>query len=124
MEALSPKIQGAITNFYKFWTDQWQTNSSTYDTADLTKDMVSQNIRSLGLAMECQETLTGIQTRKKFSIDRLPSIEEELNKIKAEVEEMKTQRVEDATKLESALAQIKTLKKEVHESQYKVASLT
>lgn len=44
--------------------------------------------------------------------------------VRAEAEEARAQKLEEMAKLESALVQIEALKKEVHESQYEVASLT
>ncbi|XP_022866780.1 muscle M-line assembly protein unc-89-like, partial [Olea europaea var. sylvestris] len=52
------------------------------------------------------------------------SLAEELKAAKSEAEEAKAQKVEELAKLESVLAQIEVLKKEVYESRCEVASLT
>ncbi|XP_022868502.1 uncharacterized protein LOC111388070 [Olea europaea var. sylvestris] len=50
------------------------------------------------------------------------SLAEEVKAAKAEAEEARSQKVEEAVKLESALAQIEALKKEVYESQCEVTA--
>lgn len=59
--------------------------------------------------------MTDIQIRNKASVDKLASAKEEIKKIKAEVEVMRPWKLEYSTKLDSALAEIKPLKREVHE---------
>ncbi|XP_022852184.1 axoneme-associated protein mst101(2)-like [Olea europaea var. sylvestris] len=109
VEALPEEIRSAIESFYKFWTE---------------RALVSQSVRTFGLVLECKEALSEFQIRTQASEGKNASLAEEVKAAKAEAEEAKAQRVEEATKLESALAQIEALKKEVYESQYEVASLT
>lgn len=84
---------------------------------DLTTTLASQDARVFGVVLK------DIQTHNKKFIDKLASMEDEMKKIKVEVEELRAQQVEEVTKLESVLAEIEALKMEVHESQWKVASL-
>lgn len=58
---------------------------------DLTKAMVSQSVRTLGFALECQEALADIQSKNRASVGKLASTKEELKKIRAKGEEMKAQ---------------------------------
>lgn len=54
LEALSLEDRGATVNFYRFWIYRRQTYSfTTCDAVNLTKDMVSQSIQTLGFALEC-----------------------------------------------------------------------
>ncbi|XP_022847683.1 uncharacterized protein LOC111370230 [Olea europaea var. sylvestris] len=71
-----------------------------------------------------REALSEFQTRTHASEGKAASLAEEVKAAKAEAEEAKSQKVEEAAKLESALAQIDALKKEVYESQCEMASLT
>lgn len=123
VEALPAEIRSAIESFYKFWTDRWQLHTSSCEVVDLTRALVSQSVRTFGLALECKEALTDFQTRTQSSKKKVTSLAEELKKAKAEVEESRAQKIEDAAKLESALAQIEALKKEVYESQCEWLSL-
>ncbi|XP_022872741.1 uncharacterized protein LOC111391724 [Olea europaea var. sylvestris] len=123
VEALPEEIKGTTESFYKFWTERWQLHASSCDAADLTRALVSQSARTFGLALECREALSEFQTRTHASEGKAASIAEEVKAAKAEAEEAKAQRVEEATKLESALTQIEALKREVFESQCEVAFL-
>ncbi|XP_022883648.1 uncharacterized protein LOC111400466 [Olea europaea var. sylvestris] len=71
-----------------------------------------------------REALTDFQTRTQSSKKKMASLIEELKGARVETEEARAQKLEDMAKLKSALAWIKALKKEVYESQCKVASLT
>ncbi|XP_022868626.1 uncharacterized protein LOC111388175 [Olea europaea var. sylvestris] len=124
VEALPEEIRSAIESFYKFWTERWQLHASSCDATDLTRALVSQSARTFRLALECREALSEFQTRIHSSEGKAASLAEEVKAAKAEAEEAKAQRVEEAAKLESALAQIEALKKEVYESQCEMASLT
>ncbi|XP_022895385.1 uncharacterized protein LOC111409586 [Olea europaea var. sylvestris] len=124
VEALPEEIRGATESFYKFWTERWQLHASSCDATDLTRALVSQSARTFGLALECREALSEFQTRTHASEGKAASLVEEVKAAKAEAEEIKAQRAEEAAKLESALTQIEALKREVYESQCKVASLT
>lgn len=90
---------------------------SICDTVDFIAMLVSQSAKAFGVALECQVTLVDIQLRNKSLVDKLSSTEEEVKKLKVE-------NIEDTTKLDSSLAEIEALKREVHESQCEVASLT
>ncbi|XP_022891756.1 axoneme-associated protein mst101(2)-like [Olea europaea var. sylvestris] len=83
---------------------------------------VSQSARTFGLALECREALSEFQTRTHASEGKAASLAEEVKATKAEAEEAKSQKVEEAMKLESALAQIEALKKDVYESQCEVTA--
>ncbi|XP_022856961.1 uncharacterized protein LOC111378026 [Olea europaea var. sylvestris] len=124
VEALPEEIRGATESFYKFWTERWQLHASSCDATDLTRALVSQSARTFGLALECREALSEFQTRTHASEGKAASLVEEVKAAKAEAEEIKAQRAEEAAKLESALTQIEALKREVYESQCEVASLT
>ncbi|XP_022862709.1 uncharacterized protein LOC111382907 [Olea europaea var. sylvestris] len=124
VEALPEEIRGATESFYKFWTERWQLHASSCDATDLTRALVSQSARTFGLALECREALSEFQTRTHASEGKTASLVEEVKAAKAEAEEIKAQRAEEAAKLESALTQIEALKREVYESQCEVASLT
>ncbi|XP_022845289.1 uncharacterized protein LOC111368283 [Olea europaea var. sylvestris] len=99
-------------------------HASSCDATDLTRALVSQSIRTFGLALECREALSDFQTRTQSSEEKTASLTEELKAAKAEAEEVRAQKLEELAKLESALAQIEALKKEVHESRCEVAFLT
>ncbi|XP_022873607.1 axoneme-associated protein mst101(2)-like [Olea europaea var. sylvestris] len=122
--ALPEEIRGATESFYKFSTERWQLHASSCDATDLIRALVSQSARTFGLALECREALSEFQTRTHASEGKAASLAGEVKVAKAEAEEAKAQRVEEAAKLESTLAQIEALKREVYESQCKVASLT
>ncbi|XP_022871083.1 uncharacterized protein LOC111390297 [Olea europaea var. sylvestris] len=124
VEALPQEVRSATENFYWFWTDRWQLHASSCDATNLTRALLSQSIRTFGLALECREALSDFQTRTRSSGEKTASLAEELKAAKVEVEEARAQKLEEMTKLESALAQIEALKKEVHESQREVTSLT
>ncbi|XP_022888758.1 uncharacterized protein LOC111404209 [Olea europaea var. sylvestris] len=124
VEALPPEIRGATESFYKFWTDRWQLHASSCDATDLTRALVSQSVRTFGLTLECREALTDFQTRTTTSERKTASLAEELKAARAEAEVCRAEKLEESAKLESALAQIEALKREVHESWCKVASLT
>ncbi|XP_022850772.1 uncharacterized protein LOC111372622 [Olea europaea var. sylvestris] len=96
------EIRSATESFYKFWIERWQLYASSCDAIDLTRAL----------------------TRAQASEGKAASLAEEVKAAKAEAEEAKAQKVEEAVKLESALAQIEALKKEVYESLCEVASLT
>ncbi|XP_022865182.1 axoneme-associated protein mst101(2)-like [Olea europaea var. sylvestris] len=117
MEALPEEIRSATESFYKFWIERWQLHASSCDATDLTRALVSQSARSFGLALECREALSEFQTRTHASEGKAASLAEEVKTAKVEAEEANAQRVEEAAKLEFALAQIEALKKEVYESQ-------
>ncbi|XP_022854660.1 uncharacterized protein LOC111375973 [Olea europaea var. sylvestris] len=70
------------------------------------------------------EALIDFQTRTTTSGRKIASLAEELKAARAEVEVSRAEKLEESAKLESALAQIEALKREVHESQCEVASLT
>lgn len=76
------------------------------------------------MAFEYQVALTDIQTKNKALVDKLATTKQEIKKLRAKTEAMKAHKIEDATKLDSALAKIEALKREVHESQCEVFSLT
>ncbi|XP_022857163.1 axoneme-associated protein mst101(2)-like [Olea europaea var. sylvestris] len=122
VEALPEEIRSATKSFYKFWTERWQLHASSCDATDLTRALVSQSARTFGLVLECREALSEFQTRTHISEGKVASLVEEVKAAKAEAEEAKAQRVEEAAKLESALAQIEALKKEVYESQCEVTA--
>ncbi|XP_022889378.1 actin cytoskeleton-regulatory complex protein pan1-like [Olea europaea var. sylvestris] len=61
-----------------------------------------------------KEALSEFQTRTHASEGKAASLAEEVKAAKAEAEEAKAQRVEEAAKLESALAQVEALKKEMN----------
>ncbi|XP_022843376.1 uncharacterized protein LOC111366926 [Olea europaea var. sylvestris] len=124
VEALSQEVRSATESFYRFWTDRWQLHASSYDATDLTRALVSQSVRTFSLALECREALSDFQTRTQSSEEKTASLAKELKAARAEAEEARAPKLEEMVKLESALAQIEALKKEVHESQYEVASLT
>ncbi|XP_022899419.1 uncharacterized protein LOC111412733 [Olea europaea var. sylvestris] len=124
VEALPPEIQGATESFYKFWTDRWQLHASSCDAIDLIRALVSQSVRTFGLTLEFREALTDFQTRTTASERKTAFLAEELKAARAEVEVSRAEKLEELTKLESALAQIEALKREVHKSQCEVASLT
>ncbi|XP_022841900.1 uncharacterized protein LOC111365575 [Olea europaea var. sylvestris] len=123
VEALPEEIRGATESFYKFWTERWQLHASSCDATDLTRALVSQSAWTFGLTLECRKALSEFQTRTHASEGKAASFAKEVKVAKAEAEEAKAQRVEEAAKLESALAQIEALKREVYESQCEVASL-
>ncbi|XP_022890577.1 uncharacterized protein LOC111405776 [Olea europaea var. sylvestris] len=60
----------------------------------------------------------------RSSEEKTASLAEEVKVSRVEAEEARGQKLEEMAKLESALAQIEALKKEVHESQCEMASLT
>ncbi|XP_022868137.1 protein WEAK CHLOROPLAST MOVEMENT UNDER BLUE LIGHT-like 1 [Olea europaea var. sylvestris] len=60
------------------------------------------------------EALSEFQTRTHASEGKVASLAEEVKAAKAEAEEAKAQRVEEAAKLESALTQIEALKREAN----------
>lgn len=91
---------------------------------DLIATLVSQSTRAFGMALECQEMLKDVQMHRKEPIDKLASAEEEMTKIDTKAKDLRTQWVKDVAKLDSALEEIDVLKREVHESQCEVASLT
>ncbi|XP_022871745.1 uncharacterized protein CG45076-like [Olea europaea var. sylvestris] len=97
-------------------------HASSCDATDLTRALVSQSARTFGLALECREALSEFQTRTHASEGKAASLAEEVKAAKAEAEEAKAQRVEEAAKLESALTQIEALKREVYESQCEVTA--
>ncbi|XP_022874284.1 uncharacterized protein LOC111393122 [Olea europaea var. sylvestris] len=84
VEALPFEIRGATENFYKFWMDRWQLHTFACDARDLTRDLM----------------WTQSSERKTASLAN------ELKAARAEVEEARAQKLEESTKLESALAQI------------------
>lgn len=90
---------------------------SICDTVDFIAVLVSQSAKAFGVDLECQVTLVDIQSRNRSLVDKLASAEEEIKKLRVE-------NIKDTTKLDSSLAEIEALKREVHESQCKVASLT
>ncbi|XP_022873475.1 uncharacterized protein LOC111392374 [Olea europaea var. sylvestris] len=104
VEALPEEIRSATESFYKFWTERWQLHASSCNATDLTKAMVSQSVRTFGLALECREALSEFQTRTQASEGKIASLAKEVKAATAEAEEAKAQRVEEAAKLESALA--------------------
>ncbi|XP_022883483.1 axoneme-associated protein mst101(2)-like [Olea europaea var. sylvestris] len=122
VKALPEEIRSATESFYKFWTERWQLHASSCDVTDLTRALVSQSAQTFGLALECREALSEFQTRTHASEGKAASLAEEVKAAKAEAEEAKSQKVEEAAKLESALAQIEALKKEVYESQCEVTA--
>ncbi|XP_022894769.1 axoneme-associated protein mst101(2)-like [Olea europaea var. sylvestris] len=124
VEALLEEIRSVTESFYKFWTERWQLHASSCDATDLTRAPVSQSARTFGLALKCREALSEFQTKTHASEGKAASLADEVKAAKAEAEEAKAQRVEEAAKLESALVQIEALKREVYESQCEVASLT
>lgn len=71
---------------------------SSCDATDLTRALVSQSLRIFGLALECRETLTDFQTRNLSSEKKMASLIEGLKGARAEVEEARAQKLEDATK--------------------------
>ncbi|XP_022891714.1 axoneme-associated protein mst101(2)-like [Olea europaea var. sylvestris] len=99
-------------------------HASTCDATDLTRALVSHSVRTFGLTLECREAITDFETRTQSSEKKATSLVEELKAARAEAEEVRAQKLEESAKLESALAQIEVLKREVHESQCVVASLT
>ncbi|XP_022872417.1 uncharacterized protein LOC111391430 [Olea europaea var. sylvestris] len=99
-------------------------HASSCDATDLTRALVSQRVRTFGLALEYREALSDFQTRTQSSEEKTASLAEELKAARAEAKEVRAQKLEELTKLESALAQIEALKKEVYESQCEVTSLT
>ncbi|XP_022858483.1 uncharacterized protein LOC111379357 [Olea europaea var. sylvestris] len=114
VEAFPEEIRSATESFYKFWTEKWQLHASSYDATNLTRALVSQSARTFGLALECREALSEFQTRTHASEEKVASLAEEVKAAKAEAEGAKAQRVEEAAKLESALAQIEALKREAN----------
>lgn len=118
------EVQDATVDFYKFWIDRWQSYTSNYNAVDLIATLVSQSARAFVMALECQEMLKDVQTHSKESIDKLASAAEEMKKIDTEAKDLRTQQVKDMAKLDFASAEIEVLKREVHESQCQVASLT
>lgn len=89
---------------------------SNCDAVDLTAALVSQSARAFGVELECQVALANIQTRNKSSVDKLASIEEELEKLKTKAKVVKAEKIEDVAELDSTLTEIEALKREVHES--------
>lgn len=87
VKALLPEIRGATESFYKFWMDRWQLYASAYDATDLTRALVSQSVRTFGLALECREALTDFQTRTQSIERKTTSLIEELKVAMAEAEE-------------------------------------
>ncbi|XP_022895277.1 uncharacterized protein LOC111409463 [Olea europaea var. sylvestris] len=122
VEALPEEIRSATESFYKFWKERWQLHASACDATDLTRALVSQSVRTFGLALECREALSEFQTRTQASEGKMASLAEELKAAKAEAEEAKAQKVEESAKLESALDQIEALRKEVYEPQCEVTA--
>lgn len=86
---------------------------STCDTEDLTAALVSQSARAFGVALECLVALADIQSMNKSSVDKLAAVEEEIKKLRSEDEATRDEKIEDATKVDSALAEIEALKREV-----------
>lgn len=90
---------------------------------DISMVFASQSARAFGVALECQDVLIDIQIRNKALVDKLAAFENEIKSLRAEAEMMKAQKIENAAKLDSPLAEIEALKKKVHESQCEVVSL-
>lgn len=89
LEAFPKEVRGTAANFYKFWTDRWVLHALSCDVVDLSRVRVSQSARTFGLALECRKVLTDFQGRTMSSEKKLASAEEELKRLRADVEETK-----------------------------------
>lgn len=102
LEMLPLEIRVASTNFYKLWSKRWQLHVSTCEAIDLTATLVNQepgplewpwNVGLLWLI---------------FSQGKSPR--------RIEAEASRAEKIKDASKLDSTLAEIEALKRKVHES--------
>lgn len=98
---LPPEIRAITTNFYKFWTEQWQLHVSTRDAMDLTTALVNQSTRAFSVALECHVALANIQTRNKTLVDKLAFAKEKIKKLRAVAKAMKAKKIENIAKLDS-----------------------